>query len=162
MTSVVNPQIKETKQAKNSVYQLLAFTLLGIFVAQIFIHLIFHFKPDLEHFIEMILSSFLMVIFLFPFLYRFVVQPLSLEIAQRKQAEEALEKTIFSLQEAVAKVKTLSGLLPICASCKKIRDDRGYWNQIETYISDHSEADFSHGLCPECAEKLYPGLDDKK
>jgi hypothetical protein len=50
----------------------------------------------------------------------------------------------------------LRGLLPICASCKKIRDDKGYWNQMETYIEAHSEADFSHGVCPECMERLYP------
>jgi hypothetical protein len=53
-------------------------------------------------------------------------------------------------------VKQLSGLLPICASCKKIRDDRGYWNQLEHYISDHSEADFTHGICPDCAEVMFP------
>lgn len=57
-----------------------------------------------------------------------------------------------------AEVKTLSGFLPICASCKKIRDDEGYWNQIEAYIHEHSEAKFSHGICPECAKKLYPDL----
>jgi hypothetical protein len=51
--------------------------------------------------------------------------------------------------------KGVSGMLPICASCKKIRDDKGYWNQIEAYIRDRSEADFSHGICPECAKKLY-------
>lgn len=54
--------------------------------------------------------------------------------------------------------KTLSGMLPICASCKKIRDDKGYWNQIEAYITEHSEAKFSHGICPECMKKLYPGF----
>jgi len=53
-------------------------------------------------------------------------------------------------------VKKLSGMLPICASCKKIRDDKGYWTQIEAYIRDHSEAEFSHGICPECMKKLYP------
>jgi hypothetical protein len=53
-------------------------------------------------------------------------------------------------------VKTLSGLLPICASCKKIRDDKGYWNNLEMYISEHSSAEFSHGLCPGCAQELYP------
>jgi len=57
-----------------------------------------------------------------------------------------------------AEVRTLSGLLPICAGCKKIRDDQGYWSQIEVYISKHSEAEFTHGLCPDCAERLYPGL----
>jgi hypothetical protein len=60
------------------------------------------------------------------------------------------------LQEALDKVKTLSGLLPICASCKKIRDDQGYWHQVEVYIKDHSDAEFSHSICPTCAEKLYP------
>jgi hypothetical protein len=69
-----------------------------------------------------------------------------------------LSKTIETLQDALIKVKLLSGFLPICASCKKIRDDKGYWNQIESYIRDHSEAEFSHGICPECAEKLYPEL----
>jgi len=68
------------------------------------------------------------------------------------------EKLIVELREALAKVKTLSGLLPICSSCKKIRDDNGYWNQIETYIRERSEADFTHGICPKCAKMLYPGL----
>ncbi len=62
------------------------------------------------------------------------------------------------LQQANTKVKLLSGFLPICASCKKIRDDAGYWTQIEKYIHDHSEAEFSHSICPECAEKLYPDI----
>ncbi len=65
---------------------------------------------------------------------------------------------ITLLKEAQEKIKILSGLLPICASCKKIRDDKGYWNQIEVYISDRSEAEFSHGICPECVKKLYPEL----
>ena len=60
------------------------------------------------------------------------------------------------------KIKTLSGLVPICASCKKIRDDKGYWNQIESYIEKHSTAEFSHGICPECARKLYPQLYDEE
>ena len=63
---------------------------------------------------------------------------------RRKQAEEEREKLIHELQDALGKIKTLSGLLPICASCKKIRDDKGYWNQIEAYIGDHSEAEFTH------------------
>lgn len=63
------------------------------------------------------------------------------------------------LQQSLQHVKRLQGILPICAKCKKIRDDKGYWNQIESYISRHSEADFSHGICPECAEKLYGNQD---
>lgn len=82
--------------------------------------------------------------------------------AERKQAKEEREKLISELQDALGKVKTLSGFLPICTSCKKIRDDKGYWEQIEVYITEHSEALFSHGLCPECARKLYPQLYEKK
>ncbi len=78
------------------------------------------------------------------------------DITELKLAENAKEMIVDELQEALTKVKQLSGLLPICASCKKIRDDKGYWNQIELYIRKHSEAKFSHGLCPECAKLLYP------
>jgi YesN/AraC family two-component response regulator len=70
--------------------------------------------------------------------------------------QEEQRKTMEELKAALSKVKQLSGFLPICASCKKIRDDRGYWQQIEEYIRDHSEAEFSHGLCPDCAKKIYP------
>ena len=78
------------------------------------------------------------------------------DISKRKQIEEERNHLIESLQDSLAKIKTLSGMLPICASCKKIRDDKGYWNQIEAYLSKHSEAEFSHGICPGCAKKLYP------
>jgi hypothetical protein len=77
-------------------------------------------------------------------------------ILKRRRVEQERERLIVELKEALAKVKTLSGLLPICMHCKKIRDDKGYWNQLETYISEHSEADFSHGLCIECAKEFYP------
>lgn len=77
------------------------------------------------------------------------------DITERKHYEAEREKLIAELQRALADLKTLSGMLPICAGCKKIRDDQGYWNQIETYISKHSGASFSHGLCPQCALKVY-------
>jgi PAS domain S-box-containing protein len=80
------------------------------------------------------------------------------DITERKRSEELREKLIADLQKAANEIKTLSGLIPICASCKKIRDDKGYWEQIETYIMEHSDAEFSHGLCPECSKKLYPDL----
>ncbi|HEY7585423.1 MAG TPA: hypothetical protein VH866_02820 [Candidatus Deferrimicrobiaceae bacterium] len=73
-----------------------------------------------------------------------------------RSSEKARDSLIRELQNALARVKALSGLLPICASCKKIRDDKGYWNQIETYIKERSEAEFSHSICPECRKKLYP------
>lgn len=83
------------------------------------------------------------------------------DVTKRRQMEEERERLITELQKALSKVKTLSGLLPICASCKKIRDDKGYWTQIEAYIRDHSEVDFSHSICPECAKKMYPGYYEK-
>lgn len=84
------------------------------------------------------------------------------DITDRKLAEVEREKVINDLQDALAKVKLLSGFLPICASCKKIRDDQGYWQQIEAYIRDHSEVEFSHGICPECAKRLYPEMFEQK
>ena len=80
----------------------------------------------------------------------------------RKRAEIEKDKLIVELKDALHTVKTLSGLLPICASCKKIRDDNGYWNQIESYIQTHSEAKFSHGMCPDCAKQFYPEIYKKK
>jgi PAS domain S-box-containing protein len=78
------------------------------------------------------------------------------DITEHKQAEVERERLIKELQKALADIKTLSGLVPICANCKKIRDDKGYWTQIEKYIQDRSEAHFSHGICPDCMKKLYP------
>jgi two-component system CheB/CheR fusion protein len=82
------------------------------------------------------------------------------DINDLKQAESERERLISELKEALSRVKQLSGMLPICASCKKIRDDKGYWNQIEAYITEHSEALFSHGLCPVCAEKVMSEIDE--
>ena len=69
-----------------------------------------------------------------------------------------LEKTTERLQGALDSIKTLEGLLPICANCKNIRDDNGYWHQVEVYIRNNSKAEFSHSICPTCAQKLYPEL----
>lgn len=75
------------------------------------------------------------------------------DITERKKMEQERERLIRELKESLSQVKTLSGLLPICASCKKIRDDAGYWNRIEDYIRQHSGANFTHGICPECYAK---------
>lgn len=87
-------------------------------------------------------------------------------ITRYKQEEEKVEDLVFDLQNALAKAKRLAGLLPICMSCKRIRNDKGYWEKVETYIRDHSEAEFTHGLCPECEKSLYgeliPSLDEGK
>jgi len=81
------------------------------------------------------------------------------EIERRKIAERERDKVIQELQKALSEVKTLRGFLPICSSCKSIRDDKGYWNRIEKYIQDHSDAEFSHGICPDCVKKLYPDIE---
>ena len=78
------------------------------------------------------------------------------DITERKKAEKERDRLIRELKQSLSRVKELSGLLPICASCKKIRDDKGYWQQIEAYISRHSNAEFSHSICPDCMKKLYP------
>ena len=83
------------------------------------------------------------------------------DISRLKEVEQQKEQLIARLQTALSEVKTLRGFVPICASCKKIRDDQGYWEQVEKYVSDRTEARFSHGICPDCARKLYPDIADK-
>ncbi len=83
-------------------------------------------------------------------------------VKARVKTHIKLNSTLQELKDALAKVRTLSGLLPICSNCKKVRDDQGYWNQIEVYIDQHSDASFSHGICPECTELLYPEINKKK
>jgi DNA-binding response OmpR family regulator len=72
------------------------------------------------------------------------------------ETQDALAAKVEELRRALDQIKTLRGIVPICAGCKKIRDDRGYWNQVEVYVRDHTEAEFSHGICPDCVTKLYP------
>ena len=86
-------------------------------------------------------------------------EQLQSEIDERKKIEMERETLIADLEIALSEVKKLSGLLPICSHCKKIRDDKGYWNSIETYIHEHSEARFSHGICQECIKKYYTDYD---
>ncbi len=78
----------------------------------------------------------------------------------RKRVEAERERLVSELQEALTNIKTLRGLLPICAACKKVRDDSGYWNRIEDYVRDRSQAEFTHGICPDCARKMHPDWDE--
>jgi len=87
----------------------------------------------------------------------YVTKPIQPAIVKaRIRNHIALEMTITELRRALSEIKTLRGIVPICASCKKIRDDKGYWSQVEVYVCEHSEAQFSHGICPDCVKKLYP------
>jgi PAS domain S-box-containing protein len=78
------------------------------------------------------------------------------DITDRKLAETERERMITELQGALEQIKTLKGIVPICSDCKKVRDDKGYWEQVESYVQRHSDAQFSHGLCPDCVEKYFP------
>jgi PAS domain S-box-containing protein len=78
------------------------------------------------------------------------------DISDRIQASLERERLVAQLEDSLSRVKLLSGMLPICSACKKIRDEKGCWSQLESYIKEHSEAEFTHGLCPECADRLYP------
>jgi DNA-binding response OmpR family regulator len=95
---------------------------------------------------------------------RTVNQELARENARRRKVADARTQVIAELKKALAEVKTLSGMLPICCDCKKIRNDSGYWEQVDSYVSAHSNARFSHSFCPECAKRHFPGLalDDLK
>ncbi len=90
----------------------------------------------------------------------YIEKPLNpVMVKARVELHIQLSNAMKDLKKALSKVKTLSGFLPICSHCKKIRDDKGYWNQIESYIHNHSDAEFSHGICPACARKYYPDID---
>jgi PAS domain S-box-containing protein len=78
------------------------------------------------------------------------------DITDRKQIEEERERLVLELRRAIEQVKTLSGIVPICSGCKKIRDDQGYWEQVEAYVARHTEARFSHGICPDCVKRFFP------
>jgi PAS domain S-box-containing protein len=78
------------------------------------------------------------------------------DITERVEAEREMKRFIEELRDALAHVKTLKGLLPICASCKKVRDDDGYWSRLEAYLGEHSNVEFSHSICPDCMKAMYP------
>jgi hypothetical protein len=79
-----------------------------------------------------------------------------------REAQKSLGLTVAELEIAISEIKTLGGMLPICSTCKRIRDDKGYWNQLEDYLHEHTEADFSHSICPECSKRLYPEFFDEE
>lgn len=82
------------------------------------------------------------------------------DVTEHRKAEAEREQLIVTLQSAQSEIKSLKGILPICSVCHKIRDDKGYWTQVEEYVCQHSEADFSHSLCPDCVKEYYSDLDD--
>ncbi len=137
--------------------------LLGYFLFHPLIHMIyvFHFTgehSEVTNLVSEILQAFSVSMLPWGLAFMILSALLGVFWGKIKQADKEKSVVIAELKKALEEIKTLSGFLPICASCKKIRDDQGYWKQIEVYISEHSEAEFSHGICPECAEKLYPDI----
>jgi hypothetical protein len=130
----------------------------SIFVSEILIMIVLGAVTPLSPFKEALLDAVLLSVTVFPVLYFFVFRILNRHIAQRRLAEAEKDALIAELHTALDEVKTLRGIIPICASCKKIRDDKGFWQQVEVYVSAHSEAMFSHGSCPECTEKIIKTL----
>jgi hypothetical protein len=84
---------------------------------------------------------------------------LSINITENKRAQIERDKVTEELKKALYEIKTLRGILPLCSYCKKIRDDKGYWEKVDVYLHKHSQADISHSICPECAKEHYPDLD---
>lgn len=127
-----------------------------IFVSELFVMIILEFMPLEPLYQEALFDAVLLTIIVFPTLYFLVFKPLTVHIVRRQQAEEGKNALIIELNEALAEVRKLQGLLPICSSCKKIRDDTGVWNKMEAYISAHSDVEFSHTYCHDCIRKLFP------
>jgi hypothetical protein len=137
---------------------LLLITAVTIFTAEVLIMVLLWKLPLLEPIPQALADASLLLLIVFPSLYLFVLRPLRLQIRKRQLAEDEKDALINELRQALNEVKTLQGIIPICAACKKIRDDLGYWHQVEAYVSSHSNALFSHGICPECVKELYPEI----
>ena len=139
-------------------FRILLLVAAAMFISEIIITFLFSLFPQMNPAQEGFLDSSLLLIFIVPLLYGFFYRPFLLDIKERKKAEMEKEATIVALKKAMDEIKILKGLIPICANCKKVRDDAGFWQHIEVYIRERSAAEFSHGICPDCAKKLYPGL----
>ena len=139
-------------------FRILLLVAASMFITEVMITFLFSLFPLMTPAQEGILDSFLLLTFMVPLLYVFFYRPFLLDIKERKKAEMEKEATIVELKKAMDEIVILKGLIPICANCKKVRDDAGYWQHIEVYIRERSEAEFSHGICPDCAKELYPEL----
>ncbi len=157
------------------------FTLLGVMLLDVVLFSTFAFAGSPDYFSIMkgtMVSRFFISIFAFPFLYAYIylesrrqdvtlenrpvlsilrhIAEISNELSLAHQEIERRKVAEAELQKALSEVKVLRGFIPICSGCKNIRNDKGFWQQIEVYIREHSEAEFSHGLCPDCLKRLYP------
>ena len=134
----------------------------SVFLCEVFVMALLGYLPPLESSGRALLDGALLSLIVFPVLYFFLFRPLRLQIDRCRRAEAEKDVLIRELRAALAEVDTLQGIIPICASCKKIRDDEGFWHQVEAYVSAHSKALFTHGICPECMKRLYPKQHERR
>ena len=133
-------------------------TVVLIFLAEAFVMMLLSYFPPFSNVAEAFIDALLLSVIVFPFLHFCIYRPMRLHIVKQKSIEKERLELIRQLRQSLDEVKVLRGIIPICASCKMIRDDRGYWQQVDEYVKDRSEATFSHSVCPCCAERLYPEL----
>jgi hypothetical protein len=135
-------------------------TLVTIFISESIVMFILSvFRPLPSH-MDALLDASLLTVFVYPLLYIFFLKPMNNHMDERKIAEIEKDRVIKQLQERMSEIKVLKGIVPICATCKKIRNDAGYWQQVEVYVRDHSHAEFSHGYCPECYKEYLRHIEE--
>ena len=138
--------------------------IISVLIAETFLMSVFHvadieFMSATTHNYLIVLDGVLLCLILTPLLLKFVYKPMRDHVKELEDAKLELKGTIQELAVPLAEVKQLRGIIPICTSCKNIRDDKGLWQKVEAYIEDHSEADFSHSMCPACAKSYYEELE---
>lgn len=141
-------------KAYHAAFRLLMIAIVTIFFTETFIMLLFFMLPYIPPKIKAILDSSLLTALVFPVFYLVLYRPLILQIAERKRIEERNRELIQQIQDEAAKVRNLRGLLPICASCKKIRNDEEYRELLTKYSKDNAEVFSICSTCPECAKKI--------
>jgi hypothetical protein len=135
---------------------LFAITILSVFFSEALVMLFLSYLPSTSLLKVALLDATMLSIIIFPMLFLLVLRPLQNYMKQRTLLEKEREKLIIELQDALAEIKILKGLIPICTWCKNIRDENGDWIKIESYIEENSEAEFTHGICLTCAKKEFP------
>lgn len=148
---------KETGLYNNPLFLILT-TAGTIFAAEALIMLVLGYLTFFTPLQYAIFDAVFLTLLISPVLYFVIFKPLNRQIAKRQQAESEKDGLIIKLQKSLAEVKELRGIIPICSKCKKIRDDQGFWQQVDVYLSKNSDFLVSHGICFECTRKLYPDL----
>jgi len=144
------------KKSYSNPFRLLLVVAASVFLAEALIMLFLSNFYSIVRLKEAIVDALLLIILIIPVLYIFFYKPFIHDIEEREIAEIEKDAAIAKLEKAIDEIKVLKGFIPICANCKKIRDDAGYWQHVETYIRDRSDIEFSHAICPDCSKKLYP------